>query len=110
MTPDQYLQSILARDAVNTGPTSPVLGVQALLQPTIAKWAGRRLRALHPSGSFSKGTANHSGTDIDLFVSLLSSTTNTLKEIYESLFTALSNARLESQPSKRFDQYQRRRL
>lgn len=36
--------------------------------------------------SFAKGTANRSGTDIDLFISLASQTTNTLKEIYESLY------------------------
>src|SRR5262249_11012753 len=44
-----------------------------------------------PSGSFAKGTANSSGTDIDLFISLQPTTPSTLKEIYESLFTRMQN-------------------
>jgi hypothetical protein len=91
MTADEYLQSILAREAVDTGPFSPVRGVQALLQPAIQEWAGNQLSAVTPSGSFAKGTANKSGTDIDLFISLSNSTKETLKEIYESLFTKMSN-------------------
>jgi hypothetical protein len=42
--------------------------------------------SVSPSGSFAKGTANHSGTDIDLFISLSHQVTSTLKEIYDSLF------------------------
>jgi hypothetical protein len=44
---------------------------------------------MHPSGSFAKGTANRSGTDIDLFISLSETTTQTLKEIYDSLFAKM---------------------
>jgi len=65
--------------------------VQATLQPILNEWAGTQLRTVHPSGSFSKGTANRSGTDIDLFISLKSDTTNPLKEIY----TGLSNRMIE---------------
>jgi hypothetical protein len=89
MSADTYLQTILAREAVNASATSPVRGVQAILQPTLNEWAGTQLRAVHPSGSFAKGTANHSGTDIDLFISLKSDTTQTLKEIYTMLFNRL---------------------
>jgi hypothetical protein len=39
---------------------------------------------VQPSESFAKGTANHSGTDIDLFISLKSDTKETLKETYTS--------------------------
>ncbi len=86
MAADTYLQSILNREAVNTGALSPVLSVQTVLRPILAEWAGNQLRALGPSGSFAKGTCNHSGTDIDLFISLKSDTTDTLKEIYSKLF------------------------
>jgi tRNA nucleotidyltransferase (CCA-adding enzyme) len=70
MSPDEYLQAILTREAVDTGPFSPVRGMQGMLYPIIQKWAGNRLLGVHPSGSFMKGTANMSGTDIDLFISL----------------------------------------
>lgn len=85
-----YLQRILARETVDTGPSSPVLGVRALLYPMIKEWAGDQLLAFHPSGSFMKGTAIKSGTDIDFFISLSETTTETLKEIYDKLFGRLT--------------------
>jgi uncharacterized protein (UPF0297 family) len=89
MTADEYLYAILRREAVDTSATSPVRGVQAVLQPLLNEWGGIYLRTVHPSGSFAKGTANHSGTDIDLFVSVKNDTPNTLKEIYTTLFNKL---------------------
>ena len=64
--------------------------MQTILTPTLQSWAGDRLLTIHPSGSFMKGTAVLSGTDIDLFVSLSDQTSETLKEIYEKLFTKLA--------------------
>src|SRR5262245_20606409 len=92
MTPDDYLRAILSRETVDVSATSPVRGVQSVLQPLLSGWAGAQLRSIQPSGSFAKGTANHSGTDIDLFISLKSDTTNTLREIYRSLFSRLKSA------------------
>jgi hypothetical protein len=89
MTADQYLQTILNREAVDTGAYSPVRGVQTALYPIIQGWAGNQLLNVHPSGSFMKGTANKSGTDIDLFISLSEQTTETLKEIYDKLFNRM---------------------
>jgi hypothetical protein len=90
MSAGAYLQDILTRYGVDTSLYSPVRSVQQTLAPTIARWAGHQLAAIHPSGSFAKGTANRTGTDIDLFISLKSDTTNTLSEIYESLFQAVA--------------------
>jgi hypothetical protein len=92
MSADLYLQGILNREAVNTGPASPVRGVQTILSPVLQGWAGNLLLSVNPSGSFAKGTANTSGTDIDLFLSLSETTPNPLKECYETLFTAVQNA------------------
>jgi hypothetical protein len=65
MTADEYLHVILRREVVDTGISSPVRGVQGVLTPIIQQWAGTQLVAVSPSGSFAKGTANSSGTDID---------------------------------------------
>ncbi len=89
MSVDAYLQTILNREAVDTGPYSPVRGVQSALLPVIREWAGSQLSDVSPSGSFAKGTANKSGTDIDLFISLTQNTSDSLKEIYEKLFTRM---------------------
>ncbi len=70
MSADDYLKGILARQAVDTGPYSPVRSVQSVIQPIIQQWAAGYLSSISPSGSFAKGAANHSGTDIDLFISL----------------------------------------
>jgi|SRR5579872_3246327 len=86
MTADAYLQSILTREAVDTSIFSPVRNVQNVLYPLIGQWAGIHLISVSPSGSFAKGTANKSGTDIDLFISLSPQTTEALKEIYSKLF------------------------
>jgi hypothetical protein len=92
MAADEYLIGILRREAVDTGPNSPVLAVQTTLRPVLNAWAGNLLSSVTPSGSYAKGTANHSGTDIDLLISLSSGTSNTLKEIYESLFITVQQA------------------
>lgn len=85
MTPEEYIYSILVRETADTGPSSPALGVRATLLPKITEWAGAYLDSFEPSGSFAKGTANRTGTDIDLFISLKPSTPHTLKELYEKL-------------------------
>lgn len=91
MSADEYLQRILQREAVDTGPYSPVRSVQAQIQPVIWEWAGNLLVAVSPSGSFAKGTVNKSGTDIDLFISLAQNTPETLKQIYDSLFQRMTD-------------------
>ena len=108
MTADSYLQAILAREAVDTSATSPVRGVQAVLQPVLNEWGGLQLRTVHPSGSFAKGTANHSGTDIDLFVSLKSDTTNTLKPNLYDAVQQVEGKGIHPQAAERLDQCARR--
>jgi hypothetical protein len=92
MNEDQYLKSVLARERVDTGDASPVRGVQKLLGPVLLKWSRPYLRHIVPSGSFAKQTANKSGTDIDLFISLKHDVPNTLEEISNSLTNALWQA------------------
>ena len=92
MTANQYLQNILFRERVDTSINSPVRSVIQTIQPIVSQWAGEYLLNIGVSGSFAKGTANNSGTDIDIFISLSSGVTNSLKEIYESLFDKFKNA------------------
>jgi hypothetical protein len=63
-----------------------VRGVQAQIEPAIRVWANQWFAGISPSGSFAKGTANKSGTDIDLFISVSQDIRKTLKEIYDTLF------------------------
>lgn len=89
---NHYLHEILLREAVENSIDAPARRVQADLAPLITRWAGNNLVKLHPSGSFAKGTANRSSTDIDLFISLHEDTPGALREIYFSLDQALRDA------------------
>lgn len=82
MTADEYLQKIInayvvdiakAKDAGNT------------IYPTIQSWAGSYLVSAEYSGSLAKGTAVALSADADIFISLSSTTKETLQEIYTSL-------------------------
>lgn len=85
MTPDQYVESILAKYAVPRGPTSPAERLGAAVAGPIRSWAGQQLNVLEYSGSYAKETGVRGISDVDVFISLKSDTTNTLKEIYNSL-------------------------
>lgn len=87
MTSDQYLVQVLNRISAPTGILGPGARVQSNLTPMIQEWAGAQLAGVTLSGSYAKGTSIVGGTDVDLFISLRSNTTSTLKEIYESLAT-----------------------
>lgn len=92
MTEDEYVQNILRREAVDTSLFSPVRSVQSTIEPTIREWAGTHLRNISPSGSFAKGTADKSGTDIDLFISLFESANEPMRDIYQKLFDRLKSS------------------
>ncbi len=85
MTPDQYVESILAKYAVPRGPTSPAARLGAAVAGPIRGWAGQQLSALEYSGSYAKETGVRGISDVDVFISLKSDTTSTLQEIYNSL-------------------------
>lgn len=90
MSGDDYLASILPKYYVNTGTGSAAYNERQILLPAIQEWAGNLLLDVAFSGSFAKGTGVRGSTDVDLFISLAPQTNNTLKGIYDSLYTHLS--------------------
>ena len=89
MTAEQYLKQILLKYAVDTGVNSPVRSVGNKIYPIIKDWGGNALKEVLFSGSFAKGTAVKGGTDVDLFISMSSTTRETLQEIYDCLYAHL---------------------
>lgn len=89
MSGDQYLQGILARERVDMSVNSPLRGCANVVMPHLRAWAGNSLVDVSPSGSFAKGTAVKSGTDIDLFISLSHDVSVSLETIYETLFNRM---------------------
>lgn len=92
MTANQYLQNILVRERVDVSFTSPLRSCAGIVMPHLREWAGNSLVEVTPSGSFAKGTAVKSGTDIDLFLSLSHELTASLETIYDTLFNRMQQA------------------
>src|SRR2546426_10699901 len=87
MTPDQYVESVLAKYQVPRGPTSPAEQLGGSVAGPVRAWAGQQLNALDYSGSYAKETGVRGISDVDVFISLRSDTTNTLKDIYDGLYS-----------------------
>ena len=87
MTANQYVESIVKKhklqDTIDNYTDNTVV---TPLKKIIRNWAGTCLCDIKLSGSRAKGTAIDIATDLDLFISLSSTTSNTLKEIYNSLY------------------------
>jgi len=93
MTPDQYVETILAKYAVPRGPTSPAERLGAAVAGPIRTWAGQQLNALEYSGSYAKETGVRGISDVDVFISLKSDTQGTLKDLYNSLYALAQEQR-----------------
>jgi tRNA nucleotidyltransferase (CCA-adding enzyme) len=87
MTSDQYVRNVLSKYEVNRFSAERAAKTVA---PAIRQWAGSSLSDLYYSGSFAKGTGNSLSTDVDLFISLNAHTPKTLKQIFYSLYSAVS--------------------
>lgn len=85
MTADEYLQNLIARNRVATGEGSTASNAGNAVYQVMRRWAGQQLRSGSYSGSYAKGTAIRGRTDVDIFISLKSDTSNTLKEIFDGL-------------------------
>lgn len=87
MTGLEYVNGVLNKYAVDS---KKIAQYHTFLLPYISEWAGGYLVEVKISGSSAKGTAVSNGTDMDFFISLSSTTNNTLNEIYESLFSYMN--------------------
>ena len=86
MTNDEYVFAVIQKYEIPTGPYSPAVQAANALTPFLRQWATPYLENIFPSGSFAKGTGVRGSTDIDIFISLSSSLTANLGEIYNGLF------------------------
>ncbi|MDP3980118.1 MAG: nucleotidyltransferase [Chlamydiota bacterium] len=90
MTADDYVLSVVSQYQLTTGPQSPAYQAAQQLYPIIKNWANEFFLNVSFSGSYAKGTGIKGSTDVDLFISLVSQTPGTLKEIYENLYAYLA--------------------
>ena len=57
----------------------------------VTEWAGSQLSEIKQSGSSAKGTAVHGIADFDIFISLKSNTSATLKDLHSNLSTYIAS-------------------
>ena len=95
VTPDEYVNQIVQKYAVATGPQSTAESTATAFKTLAEQWGASCLRSVTVSGSYAKLTAVSGalpgGTDIDLFISLTSNTQQTMKELYEMLYKFLTD-------------------
>lgn len=85
--PDNYLRKVIQQK--KHIPVSLSDSRVKLLIQIVNEWGKDQIAAIKPSGSTAKGTAIKGSADLDVFISLKSSTTGTLGEIYNSLYNYL---------------------
>lgn len=86
-----YVESVVSKHKSNEIDYYARNNIVDPLVASLKQWAGECLQDITYSGSYAKGTSIDSTSDLDLFVSLKSSTNNTLKEIYTYLAQHLEN-------------------
>lgn len=85
MTSLEYLKEVLRKYAVDQNKAIQYL---EFFEPYIKDWANTLgLVDIKISGSSKKGTAVSGGTDVDLFISITSTNTDKLCDLYSSLFS-----------------------
>lgn len=96
MTEDEYILSIIKKYNI-TGDidnSTRILAIEPLVS-IIKGWAGQQLLNINLSGSRAKGTAISLSSDLDLFISLKADTSNTLREIYSSLYDVMNSRKID---------------
>lgn len=91
MNGNQYVRQVLSKYRVPRGRGSATEDVATSVAPLIEKWGGKCLNSITYSGSYAKGTAVSTGTDVDLFISIDSDIPKNLSHIYNSLYRLVSN-------------------
>lgn len=89
MTADDYLRQILAREAVEDGPGSPLRQLEAEIVGICSDWVGHDLMEVVPTGAFEKGTANRSGIAIDFLATMRPDCPTPVDMLFESLLVRL---------------------
>jgi len=88
---DEYVLSIINKyRIISEIDATTQIHVIAPLVKIITQWAGECLNDIYLSGSRAKGTAINLSSDLDLFISLKSTTSNSLGELYESLYNFIN--------------------
>ena len=88
---DEYIMKIIDKYTHGSQHEEAVRKAKSALDVIVKEWAGDAFLSTSISGSLAKGTATTLGSDFDLFVSLSPDTTNSLRELYNMLFSRLSS-------------------
>jgi hypothetical protein len=89
MTADEYLKQVIHKYSANP---SLATTISHQIYPTIKAWGGEYLVEAIWSGSIAKGTTVSLSSDADVFISISSTCTNSLADVFNTLNRALNEA------------------
>ena len=84
MTNDEYIGAVLARHELK--PSLFAGMAKGVIGPGLERWANGNVNRIVCTGSLAKGTGVAGTTDLDIFISLKTTTPHNLEDIYERLF------------------------
>lgn len=84
MTGDEYIDMVLARHELK--PSLLAALAKSTIVPSLEEWANGNQNRIVYTGSLAKGTGVSGTTDLDIFISLKTTTPHTLEDVYERLF------------------------
>lgn len=93
VTADQYIRGVLQQRSRFVSDAT-IQNAFNIIIPHIRAWGGSYISEISVSGSYAKKTAIGAGSDIDLFVSLIPETPDTLQQIHQTLLTRFQQAGL----------------
>lgn len=91
MTEDSYVLQTLGKYTNTINEILEVENLATSIAVDLENWAGNCLSRISFSGAYAKGTAVKGSSDIDLFISLKSSTKNSLGELFHMLYERADN-------------------
>lgn len=91
-----YLKKVINQYKLPETMDLPERRVVFLLRRLISEWAGKYLCEVKLSGSRAKGTAICNTSDLDLFISLSSTTPGELSEIYNCLYDFITKKNISA--------------
>lgn len=86
---DDYLRGILEREAVESGPRSPLRGLDLEVLRVLRDVLEGRRAEVYPTGAFERQAANNSGRRIDFLVSFAPATAEPVGRLYSQVFDSL---------------------
>ena len=90
MTPQQYLEQILAKYNLGDSEVEPLKKKRAIIEEYVRSKYGAKIATFYYSGSYAKGTAINLKYDLDLCIYFQNNAFSSLADMYNDVYKVLS--------------------